>query len=108
MVVLLSDNLQFDSHISNICKKAASTLGFLKRNLNHSLLQCPKTAYLNYLALVRSTLEYSIVWDPFRQNNIDSIVQRCFITGNYTSCEHVSDVVLPYTAYFHCVFLSIP
>ena len=88
--VLLSDNLQFDTHISNICKKAASTLGFLKRNLKHSPLQCRKTAYL---ALVRSTLEYSsIVWDPFRQHNIDRIekVQRQaarFITGNYTSRE---------------------
>ena len=61
---------------------------FLRRNLKHCPESCRKTAYL---ALVRSTLEYSsIVWDPYLQKDINKLekVQRQaarFIIGDYSS-----------------------
>ena len=89
--VTISEDMKWSTHISNITKKANSTLGFLRRNLKHCPESCRKTAYL---ALVRSTLEYSsIIWDPHLQKDIYKLekVQRQaarFITGDYTSKDH--------------------
>ena len=86
--VTISEDLKWSTHITNITKKANTTLGFLRRNLKHCPESCRKTAYL---ALVRSTLEYSsIIWDPHLQKDLNKIekVQRQatrFITGDYTS-----------------------
>ncbi len=86
--VLLSNNLSFSEHISMICGKANSTLGFIRRNLQHTPAHLRRTAYI---ALVRSKLEYaSTVWDPYRQYNINILerVQRQavrFIENNYWS-----------------------
>ena len=86
--VTFSDDLKWSSHITKITKKANSTLGFIKRNLKHCPESSRKTAYL---ALVRSTLEYSsVVWDPILVKDINKLekVQRQaarFITGNYSS-----------------------
>lgn len=84
----ISSDLKWGNHINNICKKANSTLGFIRRNLRH----CPKiTRKTAYIALVRSTLEYgAIIWDPYLQCDIDKIerVQRKavrFISGDYQS-----------------------
>ena len=67
----ISDDLTWNYHINAMCKKASSTLGFLKRNLK----MCPKETRLSaYISLVRSTLEYgAVIWDPFTQNEIDKI-----------------------------------
>ena len=84
----ISDNLKWKTHLNNICKKASSTLGFLRRNLRHCPKPCRKNAYL---ALVRSKLEYgSIIWDPYNQCDIDRLerIQRSaarFITRDYRS-----------------------
>jgi hypothetical protein len=86
--VTISSNLNWDTHIHKIVKKANCTLGFIRRNLKHCPITCRKTAYL---ALVRSTLEYSsVVWDPHLAKHIDKIerIQRQaarFITGDYRS-----------------------
>ena len=60
--ITLSDDLQWSTHISNICKSASRSLGFLRRNLR----RCPtELRELAYFALVRSKLEYSCaVCDP--------------------------------------------
>ncbi|XP_014663381.1 PREDICTED: RNA-directed DNA polymerase from mobile element jockey-like [Priapulus caudatus] len=64
-----SFNLKWDDHISAICAKANSTLGFLRRNLKFAPKTLKKVAYKS---LVRSKLEFaSIVWDPFLVKNID-------------------------------------
>ena len=82
------DNLKWKTHINNICKKANSTLGFLRRNLHHCPNPCRKNAYL---ALVRSKVECgSIIWDPYIQSDIDRLerIQRSaarFITRDYRS-----------------------
>ena len=88
--VTLSDDLTWETHINNICKKANSTLGFLKRNLRNCAQDCRKLAYIS---LVRSSLEYgSIVWDPYYAKDINSLekIQRHaarFITKDYASRE---------------------
>eukprot|EP00745_Piridium_sociabile_P040062 TRINITY_DN76314_c0_g1_i2.p1 TRINITY_DN76314_c0_g1~~TRINITY_DN76314_c0_g1_i2.p1 ORF type:complete len:1167 (+),score=240.29 TRINITY_DN76314_c0_g1_i2:25-3525(+) len=86
--VMISDDLKWQPHINNICKKANTTLGFLRRNLRHFPKPCKRTAYI---ALVRSTLEYaSVVWDPYYQGDIDQLERiqhraARFITGDYKS-----------------------
>ena len=72
----IANDLSWTIHINNICKKANTTLGFLRRNVQH----CPKEIRLTaYLSLVRSILEYAApIWDPSTQKDIDKIekVQR--------------------------------
>ncbi len=69
--VLISEDLSFDSHISNNASKASRMLSFLKRNLH----QCPKELKETaYFSLVRSGMEYSCcVWDPFLQRDIEKL-----------------------------------
>ena len=86
--VELSNDLKFSSHIDNICSRASSTLGFLRRNLHHTPSHLRKNAYLS---LVRSTLEYAAtVWDPVSKTKIAKLesVQRHaarFISKDYKS-----------------------
>ena len=102
--ITFSDDLKWKTHINNICKKANSSLGFLRRNLYN----CPKSCRKNaYLALVRSKLEYgSIIWDPYTKSDIDQLekIQRSaarFITKDYKSrhdgcvTEMMRDLGLP-------------
>ncbi|KAH3706635.1 hypothetical protein DPMN_066023 [Dreissena polymorpha] len=63
--------MELKTYITNITKRAKTTIGFLRRNLRHCTFNCSKTAYL---ALVRSKLEYaSVVLDPFHQTYIDRL-----------------------------------
>ena len=69
--LMISEDLKWNTHINNICSKASSTLGFVRRNLGHCSKSCRQNAYLS---LVRSTLEYgAIIWDPFLKSDIDKI-----------------------------------
>jgi hypothetical protein len=58
--VELSNNLKYNLHIDQTCKKASKVLGFLKRNLKH----CPSSVKDRaYTSLVRPKLEYcSTIW----------------------------------------------
>ena len=84
----ISADLKWNTHINSICKKASATLGFIRRNLQHSPKAARRTAYIS---LVRSTLEYgSIIWDPFLQSDINKLerIQRKaarFICKDYKS-----------------------
>jgi len=86
----IQEDLKWKEQITNVCNKASSTLGFLRRNLQHCPKDCRKTAYI---ALVRSILEYgSVIWDPYTQteiNKLESIQRRGarFITKDYKSRE---------------------
>ena len=88
----ISDDLKWTTHITNVTKKANSTLGFL-RNLKYCPKDYKKTAYIS---LVRSTMEYgAIVWDPYTivdTNTLERIQRRAaiFITGDYQSREEGS------------------
>ena len=44
--ITLSEDLKWNTHITNLSKKAASTLGFLRRNLKHCNKINRKTAYI--------------------------------------------------------------
>ena len=86
--ITFSDDLKWKTQINNICKKANSSLGFLRRNLYN----CPKSCRKNaYLALVRSKLEYGcIIWDPYLKTEIEQLekIQRSaarFISKDYKS-----------------------
>jgi len=86
--VLLHENLSFSDHINKIAKRASSSLGMIRRNLQFCPLECRKAAYVS---LVRSLMEYSsVVWDPHLQKDIDKLeaVQRRaarFIKKDYSS-----------------------
>ena len=84
----ISDDFKWTTHVTNVTKKANSTFGFVRRNLNHCPEDCKKTAYIS---LVRSTMEYgAIVWDPYTivdTNKVKRIQRRAakFITGDNKS-----------------------
>ena len=60
--VTVTNDLRWNTHVSNVCTKANRTLGFLRRNL----YACPEAVKeAAYKGLVRQVLEYSgSVWDP--------------------------------------------
>lgn len=84
------EDLKWKEHITSLTKKASSTSGFLRRNLQHCPREYRKTAYL---ALVRSIMDYgSIIWDPYTQtetNTLESVQRRGarFITKDYRTRE---------------------
>ena len=74
--VLLSDDLRWDSHITNVTNKASKTLGFLRRNRKGGSMTIKEQAYK---ALARPTLEFrGPAWDPYTVKNINKLeaVQR--------------------------------
>ena len=63
--ITIYNYLQWKTHITNIVKRANSTLGFLCRNLKYCPVECKRLAYI---ALIRSPLDYgAIVMDPYKQ-----------------------------------------
>ena len=74
--VNIQDNMQWESHIDSISKKASKTLGFIRHNLKIGNKKTKETAYK---ALVRPLLEYAApVWDPYTANEIEALekIQR--------------------------------
>ena len=60
--VTITNDLKWNTHVSNICTKANRTLGFLRRNLSACSQDVKESAYKG---LVRPVLEYgSSIWDP--------------------------------------------
>ena len=82
----MHNKLCWNNHIQNVCKKANSSLGFLRRNLQISQTHIKASAYT---ALVRPQLEYAAaVWDPHtkeNQNKIEMVQRRAarFACKNY-------------------------
>ena len=85
--VELSEDMNWDPHISKVTSKANKTLGFLRRNLNKCLQDIKESACKS---LVQPHHEYaSAVWDPYRQchiNKIEMVQRRAarFVTSNYS------------------------
>ena len=84
--VTMTNDLQWNTHISNICTKANQTLGFLRRNL----YSCPQEVKeAAHKGLVRPVMEYSgSIWDPSGiglQNELEKIQNRAarFVIGYY-------------------------
>ena len=85
--VTITNDLRWNTHVSNICTKANRALGFLRRNLYACPQQLKEAVY--YKGPVRPVLEYSgSVWDPSDvglQNELEKVLNRAarFVTGNY-------------------------
>jgi hypothetical protein len=47
----IAEDIKWKEHINNTCKKASSTIGFLRRNLQHCPRECRRTAYIVYCSL---------------------------------------------------------
>ena len=82
--VTITNDLKWNTHISNVCTKANRTLGFLRRNL----YSCPPDVKeAAYKGLVQPVLEYgSSVWDPHTlglQEELEKVQNRAarFVTG---------------------------
>ena len=78
--------MKWNTHVSNICTKANTTLGFLRHNFS----ACPQDVKESaYKGLVCPVLEYgSSVWDPssiLLQEELEKVQKRAarFVTGNY-------------------------
>ena len=84
--VTITNDLKWNTHISNICTKANRTLGFLRR----TLFSCPQNVKeAAYKGMVRPILEYvGSVWDPHPdklQEELEKVQNRAarFVTRNY-------------------------
>ena len=85
-LVTITNDLKWNTHISNICIKANRALGFLRR----TLFSCPQNVKeAAYKGMVRPILEYgSSVWDPHPdklQEELEKVQNRAarFVTRNY-------------------------
>ena len=84
--VTITNDLKWNTQVSNICTKANRVLGFLRRNLAAYPQDVKESAYKG---LVHPILEYgSSVWDPqsiLLQNELEKVQKRAarFVTGNY-------------------------
>ena len=69
--MLVSSDLQWNSHVDKIAKKGNSILASVKRNLYACSEETKQAAYVS---LVRPHLEYvTAVWDPYRQNQVEKV-----------------------------------
>ena len=88
----ISHNLNWNQHCDNICSKANSTLGLLRRVLPDCSTDVKSKTYTN---LVRPQLEYACsVWNPYTKRNIHQIelVQHRaarFVFRDYSNFSHV-------------------
>jgi hypothetical protein len=59
---VISNDMNWDTHINNITLKANKIIGFLRRNLP---IKNTETKTLAYKSMIRSNLEYcASVWSP--------------------------------------------
>ena len=90
------NDLRWNSHVENIVVKANKSLGFVRRNL----YPCSEnTKHSANVTIVRPNLEYTTaVWDPYRQEQIDSIeaVQwhaARFIKRDYNRTSSIAEML---------------
>ena len=96
LVIMVTDELSWSSHVQSIYSKANSTFAFLRRNLRRCLTKLEESAYIS---LVRSTLEYAtLVWDPHLAKDISELenIQRRsarFVKGDYHTTSSVTQML---------------
>ena len=94
--ITISEDLRWNTHINNICKKGNSTLAFIRRNLRIPSRQIKTNAYKT---LVRPTIEYaSSVWDPYTSTNkvkIEAIHRRAarFVTNRHHNTSSPTEMI---------------
>ena len=84
--VTITNDLKWNTHISNICTKANRPLGFLKR----TLFSCPQNVKESaYKGMVHPIIENgSLIWDPHTdklQEELEKVQNRAerFVARNY-------------------------
>ena len=94
--VTITQNMSWNTHISNTTSKANKILGLLKRNIKISSPQIKEKAYNS---MVRPILEYgAVVWDPYTKTNINKVemVQRRaarWTLNRYHNTSSVTDML---------------
>ena len=91
--VTIDSKLSFNQHVNNICKRANSALGFLRRNFNNSPRKVKADLYLIY---IKPILEYAVpVWalhTRYLINKLESVQRRAtrFVMSDYYIISRVS------------------
>ena len=94
--VSITSDMNWNQHISNICKKANNIMSFLKRNLNIRNANIKEKAYKS---LVRTTLEYACTtWDPHLKkdkNRIEMVQRRAarYVVNRYHNTSSVTSML---------------
>jgi len=71
--VYLNHDLKWSHHLDQVAAKAARKLGFVRRNLRGSPVDCKKLAYIT-LVLSVSGMEYaSVIWDPYTKADFNKL-----------------------------------
>lgn len=74
--VLMTRDMKFSGHISNIVRKANQMLGLIKSSFDY---MCPESFLILYKSYVRPHMEYAVqAWSPFLRKDIEALerVQR--------------------------------
>ena len=96
--VNIQDNMQWETHIDSITKKASKILGFVRRNIKIGNKKAKENAYK---ALVRPLLEYAAtVWDPYTTKEIEAlekIQQRAtrWVSNRHRRTSCVDSIIWP-------------
>ena len=94
--VTITHNLNWNQHCDDVCSKANSTLGLLRRVLSDLSTDVKSRAYTT---LVRPQLEYACsVWNPFTKRKIpqtEPIKHRAarFVLRDYSNISHVTSML---------------
>ena len=95
--VSISSDLSWQNHITNITKKANSTMSFIRRNTHSCSSKSKSKAYCTY---VRPILEYaSAAWSPHTElltNKVEMVQRRAarFVKNDYSRTSSVSDMLV--------------
>ena len=92
----ITDDLDWDQHISEISAKATKTMGFLRRNLAFAPRHTRHTREVAYKTLVRPKLEYAApIWHPYHESQIGQVekVQRTAARWTCRRWRNTSSVV---------------
>lgn len=91
--IFIHSKLEWGFHIDKVVKKANSSLGFLRRNLN---IRNKHTKDQAYITLVRPIMEYAAeIWNPYKADHVRKLeaVQRRaarYVTGRHHNTSSVS------------------
>ena len=85
LVVNITSNLSWGSHMDRITNSANKTLGFIKRNVGTKMSGVREASYRT---LVRPQLEYAVaIWDPHNKVKTEQIEKVQRRAAHWTTCN---------------------